>query len=632
MPHRSSRADAIERWLSVARSWQPSPSHDGREVLFVSDRTGLPLAWRCPVRPGPSRPLVRSPDRVGRVDASPTGPRAVLSRDAGGNEVWQLELVDLSGGGVLPLTSDPKVMNLAHGWMDDGRRFLYASNARDFRYFDVYARDVDSSGAPVSVFSGDAWHMAYGTRGDRVLVGRLNTFLNIDLFLVEGRRVVHLNPHDGEVSVSSATLGADAVYVATNPGREFLGLYRYPFDGGSPTRVREYPGDVECVRASPSGDRLLLSVNRGGWSELREFDPATGRDRKVPLDPPGVITELQWRADGTSVVYDLGWANGHEIFLRRLAERRSVRLTRSPIPPPFPLPAPRAGTVTAEDGLAVPYWEYVRDSHRARGTIFWVHGGPEGQARPEFDADLGAAVGEGWRVIVPNVRGSTGYGRTYVHLDDVRRRMDSVRDLRDLARALARSRKAEPGEIGILGGSYGGFMVLAAITTYPELWGAAVEYFGISNFVTFLERTAEWRRSQREAEYGNLAHDREFLTEISPIHHLDRVRAPLLVAHGKNDVRVPFGEAEQIVRELADRGARVELVAFENEGHGFSRRENQLTALRRSLAFLAEHVGAPPRPPRVRAGRGASARATPRSGRRRTPATSARSRSTGGRP
>jgi dipeptidyl aminopeptidase/acylaminoacyl peptidase len=269
-------------------------------------------------------------------------------------------------------------------------------------------------------------------------------------------------------------------------------------------------------------------------------------------------------------------------------------VTRSPTPLPGPAIEPSLHRISAEDGLEVPYWEYAPSSGTPRGTILSVHGGPEAQARPYFYSGIHSfLVSEGWRVIEPNVRGSTGYGRTYVHLDDVRRRMDSVRDLRDLVRALASEGKAPPGRVGVFGGSYGGFMVLAAITTYPELFSAAAEFFGIANFVTFLERTGPWRRKVREDEYGSLEHDREYLATISPIHHVDRIVAPLLVAHGDNDVRVPLEETEQIVAALKRRGVPVEFLRYANEGHGFSRLENQLDSYGRTVEFFDRYLPPP---------------------------------------
>ena len=207
-----------------------------------------------------------------------------------------------------------------------------------------------------------------------------------------------------------------------------------------------------------------------------------------------------------------------------------------------------------------------------------VHGGPEGQSRPEFDPIVQYLVARGYAVLEPNVRGSTGYGYEYQSLDDVRLRMDSVTDLQHAVFWLRESGIADPKRIAVMGGSYGGFMVLAAITTYPDLWAAAVDIVGIANFVTFLENTGPWRRKLREAEYGSLEQDREFLEQISPIHRVDRISSPLFVVHGANDPRVPVGEAEQIVAALRERNVPVEYKRFEDEGHGLVKRSNRLIA------------------------------------------------------
>ena len=610
---RDSLRGRLSRWFEVARAASPSYTYDGKEVLYVGDASGLPQAWRVPAGGGEPRQLLESRDRIGQVDACPTLPRAVVSQDSGGNEIWQIELLSLEEGGGRsrsrrrPLTADPKVMNLAGVWTRDGHRYLFSSNARNHRYFDVYRVDVEGWSPPERIWTGDAWQQAVATSGERTIVQRFNTFLDADLFLLGvAPTPVHLNPHRGEMTVSSVAIARDGIYVAANPDREFLSLLKYPLDGGEPELVQDYGADVELVRSSRDGRRLAIAVNRDGWSELRVREAGSGGDRPVRLRPRGVVRGLDWRPDGTGLAFDVSWANGEEIFVHDLPTRTTRRLTRSPVLPPKTVAEPKLRWTKAEDGLRLPYWEYSGRSGGTRGTLIAIHGGPESQARPEFDPSLGFLVGDGWRVICPNVRGSTGYGRTYLHLDDVRKRMDSVRDVRDIAEALIRSRKASHGRLGVIGGSYGGFMVLSAITTYPGLWGAAVELFGISNLVTFLERTADWRRSLREAEYGSLAHDREFLASISPIGHLDRIRTPLMVLHGRNDPRVPIHEAEQIVDALRQTGRPVESLVFENEGHGFVRRENQIETSVRSIGFFDRYLGSAPtspRPTRRRSGR-----------------------------
>jgi dipeptidyl aminopeptidase/acylaminoacyl peptidase len=199
-------------------------------------------------------------------------------------------------------------------------------------------------------------------------------------------------------------------------------------------------------------------------------------------------------------------------------------------------------------------------------------------------------VASGYAVFVPNVRGSTGYGYEYQSLDDVRLRMDSVKDLQYAVFYLRESGIADARRIAVMGGSYGGFMVLSALTTYPELWAAGVDIVGVANFVTFLENTGPWRRKLRESEYGSLEHDREFLEQISPIRSVDRIAAPLFVVHGANDPRVPVGEAEQIVAALKARDVPVEYLRFADEGHGLVKRANRLIAYPAIARFLDTYV------------------------------------------
>jgi dipeptidyl aminopeptidase/acylaminoacyl peptidase len=221
-----------------------------------------------------------------------------------------------------------------------------------------------------------------------------------------------------------------------------------------------------------------------------------------------------------------------------------------------------------------------------------VHGGPEGQARPLWNPLTVALVAAGFNVLQPNVRGSSGYGRAYMSLDDMRLRMDSVKDLDAAAAWLAASRVAPADRIGVIGGSYGGFMTLAAITFCAERkWAAAVDIVGIASFTTFFARTAPWRRPLRAAEYGDPEKDADFLESISPLNFIDRIEAPLLVIHGANDPRVPVHEAEQIVATLRARGRDVEYLLYEDEGHGLAKAKNRADAWPKVVTFFERHMG-----------------------------------------
>jgi dipeptidyl aminopeptidase/acylaminoacyl peptidase len=269
--------------------------------------------------------------------------------------------------------------------------------------------------------------------------------------------------------------------------------------------------------------------------------------------------------------------------------------SKSPLTPPSP-PAKPGG----EGDEKSPPIRGGEGEDRARNSvtgksplppvIVYAHGGPESQTRPNFTALFQYFLARGYAILAPNVRGSSGYGTTFMNLDNIKKRMDSVADLAHAAYWLRDSGKGDPQRLAVYGGSYGGFMVLAALTHYPDLWAAGIDIVGIANLVTFLEKTGDWRRAHREKEYGNLREHRDFLEKISPIHHADKIRCPLMVIHGANDPRVPVGEAEQIVAALRARNVPVEYLRYEDEGHGLVKLQNRLDAYPKIAEFLDRYL------------------------------------------
>jgi dipeptidyl aminopeptidase/acylaminoacyl peptidase len=319
------------------------------------------------------------------------------------------------------------------------------------------------------------------------------------------------------------------------------------------------------------------------------------RDLPTPDLPPGVCGFLNFAADSTALTFSMsGPQHPWDVWVYDLHEFRAHQVTQSSL-----AGIPRSSFVSPDlvhyptfDARSIPGYLY-RPPSMASGNlpvVVDVHGGPESQRRVDFNPIYQYLLHRGFAVFAPNVRGSTGYGREYTHLDDVGKRMDSVADLAYAARWLSDSDVAAPDRIAVLGGSYGGFMVLAALTNNPELWAAGVDIVGIANFVTFLENTGPWRRHLREAEYGSLEHDRALLEAISPIHKVDRIRVPLMVIHGANDPRVPIGEAEQIVASINARGGVVEYLRFDDEGHGIVKLANRLVCYPEIAEFLNRHL------------------------------------------
>src|SRR5262249_27931590 len=244
------------------------------------------------------------------------------------------------------------------------------------------------------------------------------------------------------------------------------------------------------------------------------------------------------------------------------------------------------------DGRLIPAWFYrpADTGGRLPPVVVYPHGGPESQTRPTFNPLLQYLLDHGYAVLAPNVRGSSGYGTAYLNLDNTTKRMDSVADLAHAAYWLRDSKQGDPKRLAVYGGSYGGFMVLASVTHFPGLWAAGLPVVGLCHFGTFMEKTGAYRRANREAEYGNLREHREFFEKISPIHHVDKIRCPMMVIHGANDPRVPIEEAEQVVAALKKRDVSVEYLRYEDEGHGLAKLKNRLDAYPKMADFLDKYL------------------------------------------
>jgi dipeptidyl aminopeptidase/acylaminoacyl peptidase len=382
--------------------------------------------------------------------------------------------------------------------------------------------------------------------------------------------------------------------VATDRDGDFVRLARLDLQTLELEYLTPDDRDVEEIQVSPDGRYLAVSRNVDGYSQVMFF---SGRGRRMPDPeiPSGMVQGFAFSPDSGCLAFALTAPDRNpDVWVLDLeaSEGGLRRVTRSATAgiPAAAFRRPRVVRYESSDGIEIPGLLYEPDVENAP-VVVNVHGGPEGQARPGFGPVTQYLLDRGYAVFLPNVRGSTGYGKRYTHLDDVRLRMDSVRDLADAASWL-RSRGHD--KIAVMGGSYGGFMVLSALTEYPELWSAGVDIVGIANFVTFLENTGSYRRALREPEYGSLERDREFLESISPIHKAGEIAAPLMVIHGKNDPRVPVGEAEQIADRVRENGGEVEYLLYEDEGHGLAKLKNRLDAYPRIADFLDTHLATGP--------------------------------------
>ncbi|MDQ3861919.1 MAG: S9 family peptidase [Actinomycetota bacterium] len=582
------------RYLKIRGAWGASWSPDGRRISFLTEITGLPQVWEV-ASEGPSWPeqLTFYEERVSVALYSPTQNRLLFGMDAGGNERSQLFL--LEDGEVKDLTSAPEAIHYPGGFSPDGRRIAYSATRRNGTDFDVFVQELPG-GEPEMVWEVSGYHTVvdWAPDGSALIVSRHHSNVNNDLYRLdlEAAEARLLTEHAGDARFSGANVTPDgrSIYLATDRDGEFLRLARLDLATLALDYLTPDDWDVESVELSRDGRYLVAARNVDGYSDVLLFN---GRGRRMPDPriPEGIVGGFEFSPDSGRLAFTLTAPERNpDIWVLDLPGGEARRLTRSSTAgiPPRTFRRPHVVRYRSFDGREIPALFHEPEAESAP-VIVNVHGGPESQARPAFAPVTQYLLNRGYAVFFPNVRGSTGYGKAYTHLDDVELRMDSVNDLAHAAYWL-KERGHE--RIAVMGGSYGGFMVLAALTEYPELWTAGVDIVGIANLVTFLENTGSYRRSLREPEYGSLKKDRAFLASISPIHKASNITAPLMVVHGKNDPRVPVGEAEQIVERVKRNGGTVEYLLYEDEGHGLAKLKNRLDAYPKIVAFLDRHLGA----------------------------------------
>lgn len=610
----------FSKFLSIQSAFGPSFSADGRRVAFLSNITGVPQAWVMPNGGGWPNLLTFEKDRVVSFACSPVDDSLIFGRDIGGDENVQLYWIRLDGTGERRLTSGDGAMHLFGGWSPDGHTIAYTANRRDRGRYDVWLQDL-ANGEERMVWQNDLPGFlapaGFAPDGAHLLVMRLSSSSDEDLYeLTVGAtgpaKVRHLTPRAGAVRFSAPAYSADgqAVFCLCDQDRDWRGVAAIQRADLSLSWLATPEVEIDDLAVAPDGRRLAWTENHSGAHQVVLLDLDSGTRQNAPGLPRGALTAapadfdqnaLTFSPDGQQLAFAFSTPRRtSDIWVWQVAGVPGQRDTLAPIThssqaglAPAELIEPELIQYPTFDGRQIPAWYYrgTAGPGDRRPVVVYVHGGPEGQTQAILMPILQYFGRRGFHVLAPNVRGSSGYGKAYMDLDNVEKRPDSVADLAHAAYWLRQQPEVDGQRLAVYGGSYGGFMVLAALTQYPDLWAAGVDLVGIANFVTFLENTGAYRRSVREAEYGSLERDRAVLEAISPIRHIGRITAPLMVIHGQNDPRVPLSEAQQVVEALRVRGVPVEFLVYPDEGHGLVKLANKLDAYPRVAAFLERHLG-----------------------------------------
>ena len=593
----------VPDWLVAESITSPSVSPSGNRLAFVSDRDGLPALWVTSLRDGaePIR-LDTGSDHVIAVNWSPDGRWLACLLAPFGGEQTSVIVLRPDGSDLRALAGGPGRAATLGAWQSDGRRLGVTESSRTgvdgvAEECQAYAIDMITSQRTWLVQGPAAVVCTFDPHGERavVRVGRRGARQLVLVELGSGRLTPLLNEANATVADARFNAAGDTVYLHTDSDRDRASLFAVAVDKGAA------PGAARLIAARPDADLDLFALSGGriatvwnvdGYSELELLSSADG-SRQAGRDLAEVVNSCAFAPDGSWLLLGVqSPADPPHIVACPVEDGQPRRLvTDRPGWDVDELVTPSLLRFPAEDGLELSGWWYApKTTLGPVPTVLWLHGGPEAQERPTFAPLLQAMAQAGVAVFAANVRGSSGNGRSFVNADNVERRFAAIADVGACADFLVSAGLADPTRLGVSGRSYGGYLTLAALVHFPELFRVGVDICGMADLETFFAYTEPWIASAATSKYGDPATDQSLMRELSPIHHIDRLTAPLLVVHGEHDTNVPLVEAEQVVQALRDRGGAPGFLLFPDEGHEVHGVANRMRFVREVVDWLGSHL------------------------------------------
>lgn len=593
----------IEDFIETTGVSGASFSADESRLLFSSNRTGIWNAYSMPVAGGEWTPVTRSTtDNNYAVAYFPADDRVLVTRNAGGNELDHLYVIDARGQ-ERDLTPGDKLKASFTGFDHAGTHFYLTTNERDPKFFDLYRFDAKDY-ARTLAWRNDAGYEPGPVSGDGrwLALGKPNTTNDSDLFVADLQtgKVTKVSDHAGEANFDAQDFSPDGkwLYYTANDKSEFAQLRRVDLATWKHEPVQSEPWDITDNYFSHDGKYRLVAINRDGSTAIEVYDTASGKRVALPALPAGEIRNVRVSRSEKRVAFYLnGDRQPNDLYVFDFGGAPK-QLTRSLNPAIDPKDLVDSSVVRFKsfDGMEIPniLWKPHQATASAKApALVWVHGGPGGQTTRAHSAVIQYLANHGYVVLGINNRGSSGYGKTFFAADDGKHGREPLWDTVAAKKYLQSLDYVDPDRIGIIGGSYGGYMTVAALAFKPEEFKVGVDIFGVTNWVRTLESIPPYWEAQRQALYkeiGDPATQREFLVATSPLFHADKIVRPLMVLQGANDPRVIQAESDEIVAAVRKNGVPVEYVVFDDEGHGFTKKKNQIAGYGAILAFLDKYL------------------------------------------
>jgi len=583
---------------------------DETKLLVSSNETGVFNVYELDLASGVRTAVTEGDDTTFAVAYMPDDPRILFTRDQEGNENNHLYLREPDGT-VNELTEGEATKEQFVGFSNDLAHFFTINNRRDAKFFDLFEWDIASLTKRM-VYRNDTGFdaTAWTPDGRWLALSKTNTTNDSDLFVLDlssGDEPVLISEHDGQANFEAEDVSVDSslLYYTTNIDGEFAALNRYNFLDGSHEEVFATDWDVSYAYFSRLGTYRVIGTNEDGYTRIRITNEISGEELEIADLPAGTVTGVAFSNSEKLMKFTLSSDTmPGNLFLYNVetADLKQLTDNLNPEIDADDLVASRVVRFAARDGMTIPgplYEPIGASADNKVPVLLWVHGGPGGQSRAGYSASRQFLLNHGYAIFAVNNRGSSGYGKTFFAADDRKHGQEPLWDCVDAKEYLETLDWVDPHRIGILGGSYGGYMVLAALAFEPEEFAVGVDLFGVANWVRTLENIPPYWESFREALYteiGNPETDEDFLRATSPVFHGDKITRPLIILQGANDPRVIKPESDDMVAAIEANGGIVEYVVFDDEGHGFTKNDNRIEGWNAILAFLGTHLAAEPQP------------------------------------
>ena len=594
---------SIEQFMDNESVGGGSFSSDNSNLLVSSNRSGIYNVFTIPAKGGEMTAITQSDSTsISANSYFPNDDRMLLSADGNGDEIDHLFVRELDGT-IKDITPVLGAKSDFYGWSKDEKYLYYGSNKRDPRFFDVYKMSIDGYASEMLYQNNDGLNFS-GISSDEnyfALTKSLNTNdSDLSLYNVKTKEMVQVNTNQSANSAQDFSKDNATFYYTTDDGAEFAYLMSYDLETQEKKKVWEKSWDISGASFTSEGTYMVVYVNEDGKNVIEVFNTDTMKPINLPDFEDKSITSVGFSDDEKWMRMYVGGSNApSDLYTYNFETKEQHKLTHVLNKQINAEDLVTATVVRYEsfDGTVIPAIYYVPKQASAENKVpamVWVHGGPGGQTKQGFSSLIQYMVNHGYAVLAVNNRGSSGYGKTFYQMDDLNHGEKDLQDCVEGKNWLASQSEIDGDKIGIIGGSYGGYMTMAALTFTPEEFDVGVNLFGVTNWIRTLKSIPPYWESQRKSLYLELGDpytaDSIRLKQISPLFHTDKVTKPLIVLQGSQDPRVLQVESDEIVAGVRKNGVPVEYVLFKDEGHGFVKKENQIESYSRILKFLDKHL------------------------------------------